>query len=248
MDSSPLRLKNARNWFAAGAEVQQALEILSDGAFKVFMHICLNAERETGILHTTQVELARNLKKSHGTIRKYLGEMERACVCQNHFSNNPVTRGSVQISPSYWPYERGTDQSPTEDGADRFIAEIIKMLAARACVRPSFSTADEILARRWFNASIPLDRIGQAILLGCARKYVAWRNNQAVQGPISALRYFEPILEEIGKQKLDPAYWTYLRFRIQRQEKLWIERHREGNGSASKSKEAADESERAESE
>ncbi|MBN1570684.1 MAG: hypothetical protein JXA73_22765 [Acidobacteria bacterium] len=248
MNSSPLRLKNARNWFAAGAEVQQALEILSDGSFKVFMHICLNAERETGILHTTQVELARNLKKSHGTIRKYLGEMERACVCQNHFSNNPVTRGSVQISPSYWPYERGTDQSPTEDGADRFLAEIRKMLAARACVRPSFSTADEILARRWFNASIPLDRIGQAILLGCARKYFAWRNNQAVQGPISALRYFEPILEEIGKQKLDPDYWIYLRFRIQRQEKLWIEKHRQENGSASKIKEAADESERAESE
>jgi len=248
MNSSPLRLKNERNWFAAGAEVEQALEILSDGAFKVFMHICLNAKRETGILHTTQVELARNLKKSHGTIRKYLGEMARGCVCQNHFSNNPVTRGSVQISPAYWPYERETAQSPTDDSADRFIAEIRKMLSARACVRPSFSTADEILARRWFNTSVPLDRIEQAILLGCARKYVAWRNNQAVQGPISSLRYFEPILEEIGKQKLDPDYWTYLRFRIQRQEKLWIEKHQEENRSASRSKEAEDESERAKSE
>ena len=124
----------------------------------------------------------------------------------------------------------------------RFMAEIRKMLSARACIRPSFSTADEILARRWFNTSVPLDRIGQAILLGCARKYVAWRNNQAVQGPISALRYFEPILEEIEKQKLDPDYWEYLRFRIQRQEKLWIEKHREGNASASNTKEAADES------
>ena len=45
MNSSSLRLKNARNWFAAGVEVQQALEFLSDGAFKVFMYICLNAER-----------------------------------------------------------------------------------------------------------------------------------------------------------------------------------------------------------
>jgi hypothetical protein len=168
--------------------------------------------------------------------------MERGCVCQNHFSNNPVTRGSVQISPAYWPYERETAQPSADDGADRFMAEIRKMLSARACVRPSFSTADEILARRWFNTSVPLDRIGQAILLGCARKYVAWRNNQAVQGPISALRYFEPILEEIEKQKLDPDYWEYLRFRIQRQEKLWIEKHREGNASASNTKEAADES------
>jgi hypothetical protein len=160
--------------------------------------------------------------------------MEGAGVCQNHFSHNPVARGSVQISPAYWPYERGTAESPTEDGADRFIAEIRKMLAKRACVRTSFSTADAILARRWYHAAVPLERIGQAILLGCARKYVAWRNNPAVQGPISALRYFEPILEEIGKQKLDPDYWTYLRLRIQRQEKLWIKKHREGNEPASK--------------
>ena len=230
MNSSPLRLKNARNFFAAGLEVQQALEILSDGAFKVFLQICLNAERETGILDTTQVELARNLKKSPGTIRKYWGEMERARVCQNHFSNNPVTRGSVQISPAYWPYERERVLSETDQGADRFIAEIRKMLSARACVRPSFSTADEVLARRWFQAAIPLEQIGQAILLGCARKYVAWRNNQAVQGPISTLRYFEPILEEIGKQKIDPDYWEFLRLKIQRQEKLWIEKHQEGTG------------------
>jgi hypothetical protein len=43
-----------------------------------------------------------------------------------------------------------------------------------------------------------------AVLLGCARKYVAWRNNPAVQGPILALRYFTPIIEEIAQQKLDP--------------------------------------------
>ena len=135
--------------------------------------------------------------------------MEKAGICRNSFNNSPVTRGSVQISPSYWPYERETGQSPTDDGADRFVSEIRKMLEERACVRSSFSTADEILARQWFNAAVPLDRIRQAILLGCARKYVAWRNNPAVQGPISTLRYFEPILEEIAKQKLDPDYWEF---------------------------------------
>jgi hypothetical protein len=74
------------------------------------------------------------------------------------------------------------------DGADRFMAEIRKMLSARACIRPSFSTADEILARRWFNTSVPLDRIGQAILLGRARKYVAWRNNKNDPAGLSRVR------------------------------------------------------------
>jgi hypothetical protein len=226
MSSSPLRLKNARNWFAAGMEVQMVLETLTDGAFKVFMHICLNAERSTGILHTTQVELARNLKKSHGAIRKYLVEMEKAGISRNSFSNSPRTRGSVQISSPYWPYE-GEAENQQDDAVDRFVSEIRTMLQERACVHSSFSTADEVLARQWFHADIPLDRIRQAILLGCARKYVAWRNNPAVQGPISSIRYFAPIIEEIAQQKLDPDYWEFLRARIPRHEKLWIEKHHE---------------------
>jgi hypothetical protein len=226
MNSSPLRLKNARNWFAAGMEVQLAIETLTDGAFKVFMHICLNAERSTGVLHTTQVELARNLKKSHGSIRKYLVEMEKVGISQISFSNSPRTRGSVQISPPYWPYESEAEHK-TDDVADRFVSEIRTMLQERACVRSSLATADEVLARQWFNAAVPLERIRQAILLGCARKYVAWRNNPAVQGPISTLRYFTSIIEEIAQQKLDPDYWEFLRARIQRHEKLWIEKHQE---------------------
>jgi hypothetical protein len=226
MNSSPLRLKNTRNWFAAGMEVQLALETLTDGAFKVFMHVCLNAERSTGVLHTTQVELARNLKKSHGAIRKYLVEMEKAGISRNGFSNSPRTRGSVQISSPYWPYEGEAENQP-DDAVDRFVSEIRTMLQERACVRSSFSTADEVLARQWFHAAIPLDRIRQAILLGCARKYVAWRNNPAVQGPISTLRYFTPIIEEIAQQTIDPDYWEFLRARIPRHEKLWIEKHQE---------------------
>ncbi len=227
MNTSPLRLKNPRNWFAAGIEVQQVIDILTDGAFKVFMHICLNAERTTGMLHTTQVELARNLKKSHGAIRKYLTEMQKAGISQNSFSNSPRTRGSVQIAPPYWPYERDDEYKATDDGADRFVTEIRTMLQERACVHSSFSTADEVLARQWFNDAVPLERIRQAILLGCARKYVAWRNNPAPHGPIATLRYFAPLLEEIAQQKLAPDYWQFLHNRIQRHEKLWIEKHHE---------------------
>lgn len=226
MSFSPLRLKNTRNWFAAGMEVQQALEILTDGAFKVFMHICLNAERETGILHTTQAELCRNLKKAHGTIRKYLVEMDKAGISRNSFNNSPLRKGSVQICQPYWPYERKAEHTQ-DDGADRFVSEIRTMLQERACVRSSFSTADEVLARHWFNAAVPLERIRQAILLGCVRKYVAWRNNPAAHGPISTLRYFAPIIEEVVKQKLDPDYWEFLRSRIRRHEKRWNEKHQE---------------------
>ena len=36
-----LTLKHDKGWFAAGAEVENALKVLTDGAFKLFIHLCL---------------------------------------------------------------------------------------------------------------------------------------------------------------------------------------------------------------
>ena len=45
---SRLKIKGDNGWFAAAAGWQAALEKLSDGAFKLFVHISLGAERSTG--------------------------------------------------------------------------------------------------------------------------------------------------------------------------------------------------------
>jgi len=227
MNTPSLKLKNPKNWFAAGLEIQQAMEILSDGAFKTFLYICLNARRDTGILRITQTDLARNLKKTQGTIRKNLREMESASVlCQNKFGNSPVEPGTIQVAPGYWPYETAESDLVPDTVADDYVAEIRKALAQRACVRPSFSTADEVLARQWCSRCVPLDRVRQAILLGCGRKYVSWRNNPAVHGYISSLRYFDSVISEIEPQQIHPDYWGYIAYRIQRHEQLWIESHK----------------------
>jgi hypothetical protein len=42
-------LKQPSGWFAAGAAFRQALTLLSDGAFKLFAYLCLQAKRQTGI-------------------------------------------------------------------------------------------------------------------------------------------------------------------------------------------------------
>lgn len=64
--------------------------------------------------------------------------------------------------------------------------------------------------------------MGQAILMGCGRKYVSWLNG-APRVPIGSLRYFEPILEEVQAQPAPAEYWDYLRFRLERMEKTWLE-------------------------
>ena len=45
MSAARLILKQPTGWFAAGREVVQALAVLSDGAFKLYMHICFEADR-----------------------------------------------------------------------------------------------------------------------------------------------------------------------------------------------------------
>jgi len=69
MSSSPLVLKNSMGWFAAGVEVAKVLNVLSDGAFRLFVYVCLNARRDTGTFKITQTELARNLKRGPAAVR-----------------------------------------------------------------------------------------------------------------------------------------------------------------------------------
>ena len=53
MSAPRLILKQPTGWFAAGWEFAQAIPLLSDGAFKLYVYVCLRADRRTGCLRTT---------------------------------------------------------------------------------------------------------------------------------------------------------------------------------------------------
>lgn len=223
MNATPLVLKNSKGWFAAGAEIEKALTLLSDGAFKLFVYLCLQARRDTGVLETTQTELARSLHKGTASLRSYLREMETAGVCRSHFSRSPTSRGLIEVTEAFWPYRKPESEKP-DPAAEAFVLALKKLLRARPCIQTAFSTADEILARSWFQQGISLERIEHAILLGCVRKYASWRNHPR-QGPIRSLRYFQSLLDELDQQEVGPDYWNYLRLRLDRMEKLWNQDH-----------------------
>jgi hypothetical protein len=65
-------LKASSGWFAAGVSFLHALNILSDGAFKLFVYVSLQADRSTGAYPATQTELARALGRSRRIIGKYI--------------------------------------------------------------------------------------------------------------------------------------------------------------------------------
>ena len=85
-------LKASSGWFAAGVSFKRALIVLSDGAFKLFAYICLEADRGTGRYEAAQTDLARALGKSRRIIGKYVAELERDGVCTVTSGKNLVAR------------------------------------------------------------------------------------------------------------------------------------------------------------
>ena len=212
---SARQLRDPRGW---NAGLLKALA-LPDGAFKLYVWLRLNARLDTGRLEISQSDLSRALNKARGTIRGNLRALEQAKVCHMNFPRNPYGRGWIQITDDYWPYER-SDGATDDPALGPYLEQIRTILAARACIRTPMSTADELLARDWHAQGVTIEQVSQAVLTGCARKYVSWRNG-APRTPIASLAYFQPILTEVKEQNARCDYWDFIRHRIERMEKLW---------------------------
>lgn len=107
-DNSPC-LKEPSGWFAAGGSFRRALATLSDGAFKLFAYICLEANRQTGSFEADQAELATAIGKSRRIVGKYVEELESKRVCTVRRGTNQYARTSFEIRDEYWPYHRTQD-------------------------------------------------------------------------------------------------------------------------------------------
>lgn len=217
-----LRLKQPTGWFAADDSFKRALIQLSNGAFKLFALICLEAERPSGRLSFHQTALARKLGMSRRSVRTYLNELQAKGICRITSGAHQYDSNILQISDRYWPYEIESGEH-SESGSEEtaYLKEIEKLCSSRPCVRCVHSEADRCLSRKWFRRSIDLSMVEQAILLGCGRKYVSWLNGQKVE-PIGSLYYFEPVLQEVLSQQLSNDYCNFNRLQLDRLEKRWL--------------------------
>ena len=217
MNATRLILKEPAGWFAAGREFAQALTLLSDGAFKLYVYTCLRANRHTGCLGATLNELARALEKAPEVIATDLAELEDRAVCcvTRDENSNPV----LGICDRFWPYQK---QPPTPDRTPEaeFVQKVRSLFLAPACVQASFAAADEKIATDLHRRGVSLEQVRRAILLGCARKYVAMIN-AGVQAPITSLQYFSAIIEEVADSSIPESYWEPLRHKVARMEQQW---------------------------
>jgi hypothetical protein len=217
-----MKLKDSSGWFAADRRMLQALHILSDGAFKLFVYISLNADRSTGILRVAQRDLARAVHKSRGSIATYLDELSQRRVCVVTPAANQHQPGEIEISDAFWPYHKETPETIEESG---FVGEVRTRLLKYPIVSSAFGAADEKLARELFRNGVSLEQVERALLLGLSRKYVSSLSSLSAS-PIYSLSYFLPLLDEVAQTETSDRYWEYLRRRLEDLNAEWIIRSR----------------------
>jgi len=219
MNEPPPRLKHPSGWFAAGREVARALALLSDGAFKVYIHLYLNADRRTGRLSADHGCLANALRKSRRSVVAYLDGLRRHGVCIIQAAVNQHLGGQIEISDAFWPYEKARLSINTNTMAG-YVEQVRRLLGARRCIGSAFTPADERLAAALFERKVPIEEIEHAVSLGCARKYVTLINRQCVDLIVS-FSYFQNVVEEVRELKMSAEYWRHLQMRVGQMEQQW---------------------------
>lgn len=213
MTAARLTLKQPTGWFAAGREVAQALALLSDGAFKLYIHICLQADRHTARTRIELTGLARVLRKTPAVIEADLAELDRSGVCER-------CGEGIEIRDQFWPYQK---QTPLAIGNPQteFVRQAREAFLKPACVRSTFTVADEKLTLNLCHRGVSLEQLRRTIWLGCARKYMAMLNGQT-RLLITSLAYFATLIDEVSQPEVPASYWEYVRGRMEEMEKRWL--------------------------
>jgi len=158
------------------------------------------------------------MRAGNETVEDSLEELCRYQVCTRR---QQADRLIVEICDRFWPYERASEIDVAEDSL-HYIQQVRQMLLAPACVRCSFTAADEHLAANLQRRGVTLVQIQRAIGLGCLRKYVALLNGQ-IPMLVTSLRYFSAIVDEVMDTKVGDDYWNYVRASVTQLERRWIE-------------------------
>jgi hypothetical protein len=207
-------LKQPTGWFAAGREVAEALTLLSDGAFKLYFHVCLQADRHSGLAVLELTELARVLRKDAVAIEADLRELHHQGICEQHGNR-------VEIRDRFWPYQKQLPIAADNPQAE-FVRQTREAFLKPACVRSAFTAADEKLALNLYRCEVTLEQLRRAIWLGCARKYGAMLNGQKGQH-ITSLAYFASLIDEVIQPQIPASYWEHVRRRMEQMEKQWLQ-------------------------
>jgi len=193
--------------------------MLSDGAFRLFAYLSLQADRRTGCLVATHKDLAAALGKSKRIVATYGAELEAKGVCKVHSGKNQFTATVYEISDAYWPYHRIQARSEAPQ-IQAFVDSVRECYERLGCTSGKLDASGIELARQFYRRAIPVGVVQDALLLGACRKFESWFNGGSCE-PIRSMAYFKPLIAEIQAHPLPDGYSHYLKGRLRRLAESW---------------------------
>lgn len=207
-------------WYAAGPEISRALTLLSDGAFRLYVFLCLQAKRDTGEILISYATAAKALDRSRRSINAYFDELRTRGVCMITAGSNQHENNKIEICDEFWPYAK-IAKAKNSIELSSYLQRIGQLLSARVCVKCGFGGADRALAASYFDRRISIEQIEHAIALGCSRKYASWLNGAHTE-PIVSFHYFADVVEEACSDDVPAGYWDYVMPTLKKLEARWV--------------------------
>jgi hypothetical protein len=223
-----LKLKKATGWFPAGDGFLKAMTVLQDGPFKLFVFLCLNADRQTACCQSSYQRLAAGIGKSKHTVEAYVAELKAKGLCTVVTSRIPYVGSTIRIADEYWPFVTAGDD-PGPDSSESYVDSVRRLFRALSCTTGRFGPSEERLAGDFERKGITLQVLEDAMMVGACRKYVSWLNN-GPSAPIASLHYFETIIEEIQERPFPLGYREFMRLQVQKLAGLYAARAEKDEG------------------
>lgn len=194
--------------------------MLSDGAFALYMHLVVNADRRRGNIQLVGRDLARDVGKSLRTTMSYIEEMEAKQVCGFKPALNQHQPGEIEICDAFWPYvKQAAPRCPDE--LQTFIFDIKEFLRLRLCVTCRFSAADLSFAEKLHVQQLSIEQVRRGIILGCSRKCVSLLNKSSAE-LIARLSYFDDTIDEANSPEVFSKQWEIREhLELRKYETLW---------------------------
>jgi hypothetical protein len=214
-----LRLKKPNGWFPAGEGFLQAMTQLSGGAFKLFVFLCLNADRQTAAYTVSQRSLASAIGKSKPATEEYIAELKTKGFCSVHPSRIPYVGTNFRIQDRYWPYQSPNGNPAEEDSGD-YVNAVRNLFLSLGCTSGRFGPLEAGQAHNLEKRRVSLQELEDAMIVGACRKYASWLSN-GPSDPIASLHYFESLIEEIRERPFPPGYRDYMRMEVRKLARQW---------------------------
>lgn len=195
----------------------RAFSVLSDGAFRIYFHLCRTAALDIRTCYCTYDTLASSIGRSKRSIATYLSEMQSKGVCLVRPAANQHGKTEIEICETFWPFEK-VPSDPIND-VD-FIESVRALLLARACVTTQFHIHEQNLANSFRLQGISLSLLERAIHLGCARRYLHLLTTKS-RAQISSFFYFKNVVSEVIRARVSDDYWEYIRYKLHIFEERW---------------------------